>query len=218
MRSGDREIGRVLDALEKNGFSDDTIVVYSADHGLAVGSHGLLGKQNLYEHSMGAPLIFKGPGIPANRSSEALVYLLDIFPTLADAVGVTPPDTVEGHSLAPIWRGDTDFTRRSLFTAYEKGQRAVLTDRWKLIRYPHINHTQLFDLDNDPHELRNLAAHPAHASRVNTLMALLESWQRVVDDDTPLTSSDPKPMGIDLSDRQRKPDRHQPEWIVKKYF
>lgn len=132
----DHEIGRILEALEKTGQAENTIIIYAADHGLAIGSHGLLGKQNLYEHSTRAPMIFAGNGIPKGQSSDALVYLFDIFPTITELVGVDSTDGVEGESLAPIWQGVKSGVRDSLYTTYEEVMRAVRDDRWKLIRYP----------------------------------------------------------------------------------
>ena len=213
----DAQVGRILNALEATGRADNTYIVYTADHGLAVGSHGLLGKQSLYEHSMGTPMIIAGPGIEKN-SSDALVYLLDLFPTIADLADVKTPDSVEGNSLAPILKGEKDMVRETLFTTYEKYMRALTDGRWKLIRYPHINYTQLFDLKNDPHELTNLAEKPKQKKRVARMMAQLEEWQKITDDKTPLTSEKPVSMEIDLTGRKRTPDRHQPKWIVEKYF
>ncbi|QDV53433.1 sulfatase-like hydrolase/transferase [Gimesia fumaroli] len=214
----DSHIGRILNTLKDKGFDKNTIVVFSSDHGLALGSHGLLGKQNLYEHSMKAPLIFKGPGIPQNKSTDALVYLYDIFPTVCDLTHITVPPGVEGSDLAPIWRGKTDRVRDSLFTTYEDLMRAVRDDRWKLIRYPQINKTQLFDLKEDPHELQDLSQNPGQKERVQKMLAQLKDWQKKTDDKQPLTSDHPKPENIDLTGRKRKPDQHQPDWIVKKYF
>lgn len=213
----DAQIGRILKALEATGRADNTYIIYTADHGLAVGSHGLLGKQSVYEHSMGTPLIIAGPGIKRD-SSEALVYLLDLFPTIADLAEVEIPKTVEGKSLLPVLEGKQAGVRETLFTTYEKYMRGITDGRWKLIRYPHINYTQLFDLKNDPDELQNLAEESNQKSRVETMMARLEQWQQQTDDVTPLTSEKPVPMEIDLTGRTRKPDAHQPQWIVEKYF
>ena len=82
----DSQVGRILERLDALGLADDTIVVYAADHGLALGSHGLLGKQSLYEHSMGTPVLLAGPGVPSGRS-DALVYLFDLFPTVCGLGG-----------------------------------------------------------------------------------------------------------------------------------
>jgi len=213
----DEQIGRILDALEASGHGDDTIVVYSADHGLAVGSHGLLGKQSVYEHSMGCPLVIAGPGIPKG-SSNALTYLLDLFPTLCDLTGTSVPAGVEGRSLEGIWNGRIRGVRESLFLAYENKMRSVRDDRWKLIRYPLIDHEQFFDLKEDPDELQNLVTRPDLQERVARMRDLLRIWHERVQDPHPLTVKKPQSKDIDLSGRARKPDRHQPGWIVEKYF
>ncbi len=214
----DAQISRILQVLEITGEADNTIIIFTADHGLAVGSHGLLGKQNLYEHSMKSPLILTGKGIPKNQSSNALTYLYDLYPTICNLAGVKIPEGVEGKSLAPIWKKEVEKVRDSLFTTYEDIQRAVRTNRWKLIRYPKIHKTQLFDLKNDPDELKDLSNDPAQAKRVKDLMKLLADWQKATGDKAPLTAKKKRSEKIDLTGRKRKPDRHQPEWIKKKYF
>lgn len=213
----DAQIGRILDALRRTGAWDNTIIVFTSDHGLAVGSHGLLGKQNLYEHSMKAPLVVTGPGIP-HGTSDALVYLHDLFPTLADVAGLTSPADIDGKNLAPIWQGTRAGVRETLFTTYEDKVRAVRDGRWKLIRYPRIHHTQLFDLRHDPYELHNLADDPAQQVRVDSMMVLLETWQQRTGDPHPLTSDERLPMTFDFSTVERSPDRHQPASILRKYF
>lgn len=214
----DTQVGRVLAALEQSGERENTIIVYAADHGLALGSHGLLGKQSLYEHSMKAPLILVGPGVAKNARREALVYLLDVFPTVCALTGVEAPQSVEGKSLAPVIRGEREGVRHTLFTAYRNCQRAVRDARYKLIRYPLIDHTQLFDLAADPDERRNLAADPAHAATVARMMKELVRRQREFGDKAPLTVAKPRRKEIDLTGKRWKADRWQPKWIREKYF
>lgn len=214
----DSHIGRILNVIKQNGLDKNTIIIFSSDHGLAMGSHGLLGKQNLYEHSMKSPLIFSGPGIPQNESSTALVYLYDIFPTVCNLTSTTIPNGVEGSNLTPIWKGKSDRVRDSLFTTYEDLMRAVRDDQWKLIRYPQINKTQLFDLKTDPHELHDLSQKSRQKQRVQNMLTLLKKWQHKTDDKQPLTSDHPQSEMIDLTGRKRKPDKHQPREIVEKYF
>ncbi len=180
----DHHLGRLLAALEELELRKDTIIVFAADHGLALGSHGLMGKQNLYEHSMKAPLVFAGPGIVAG-ASEALVYLHDIFPTLCELAGAAVPPGLDGQSLAPLLRGESATTRPTLFLAYRDVQRAVRNERFKLIRYPQVDVTQLFDLESDPHETRNLAADPAYGVTLAELQRALAGWQESQEDATP---------------------------------
>lgn len=214
----DQTIGRILKALEESGKAENTLIVYAADHGLSVGSHGLLGKQSLYEHSMGTPLIFAGPGVPQRQESQALVYLLDIYPTLLAAAGAAPPAPIDGEDLQPVWRGGKQQVRDSLFLSYQDSQRAVTDGRWKLIRYPQIGHTQLFDLEKDPHEMKSLAEDASQASRIEALTNLMMDWQRKLGDTQSLTVENPKPKRVDLTGHHRNADRWQPMWILEKYF
>lgn len=180
----DAQIGRILDTLRRTGQYDNTIIVFASDHGLAIGSHGLFGKQNLYEHSMKAPLIMAGPGVPKNRRSDAFAYLLDLFPTLCDLAGLNTPAEVEGLSLAPVMAGKQRSRREMIFTAYRNVQRAVRDDRWKLIVYPQLNRRQLFDLKNDPSEMNDLSAHPKFINQVTRMSALLKQAQASFGDST----------------------------------
>jgi arylsulfatase A-like enzyme len=189
----DAQIGRILTALKQSGQYDNTIIVFASDSGLAIGSHGLFGKQNIYEHSMRAPLIIAGPGVPKKKRFDAFCYLLDLFPTMCDLTGVRVPSGVEGLSLAPVLAGQQKTRRDVIFTAYRDVQRAIRNERWKLIVYPKVNQTQLFDLQNDPAELRNLAGDPAQAKRVEQMMKLLRERQEQFGDAAPLKSSQPQP-------------------------
>jgi arylsulfatase A-like enzyme len=195
----DAQIGRILDALRTSGQYDNTLIVFSSDHGLAIGSHGLMGKQNLYEHSMRAPLLFAGPGVPHGRQIDALCYLLDIFPTLGESAGVPAPDGNEGKSLLPALRGKQKTIRESIFTAYRQVQRAVCDERWKLIVYPQINKIQLFDLKTDPTEQKDLAGDPKHRAEKERLMHLLKEQQKQLDDRQPLQREMPLPEAFDFS-------------------
>ena len=174
----DAQIGRILDALAANGQLEHTVIVMAGDNGLAVGSHGLLGKQNLYEHSMRVPLIVSGPGLPRNERREALVYVFDIFPTVLDQLGLEIPSTVEGESLLPLITDPVSPNREAAFYAYRDLQRGVRTsDGWKLIQYEvnGVRTEQLFDLRLDPFETDNLAADPAHSIQ---LAAMREQLHR----------------------------------------
>ncbi len=178
----DAEISRVLAALEKKGRLADTIVLFAADQGLALGSHGLLGKQNLYEHSMRAPVVLAGPGVPDGNRVDALAYLFDVTATVGDLAGVPPPAASEGQSLVPVLRGERATGRESLLLAYKNVQRAVVTPEWKLIHYPKAKKTQVFRLASDPGEQHDLAGDPAHAESRRDLEGALAAAQRQFDD------------------------------------
>jgi arylsulfatase A-like enzyme len=174
----DEQVGRVLDALDESGQADNTLVVFFADHGLAVGQHGLMGKQNLYDHSLRVPLIFRGPGVPENQQAHTLCALADIFPTLCELAGRKTPATVEGQSLVPAMRDPSRSIRDVLHFAYRDVQRAVRKDGFKRIDYTvgGVRTTQLFDLARDPHETRNLAEDPRHQETLDRLGRELENW------------------------------------------
>lgn len=189
----DAQIGRVLDALEASPFAKNTIVVFAADSGVARGSHGLIGKQNVYEHSMRVPLIIRGPGIPADKVSEAMCYLFDVMPTLGALCGVKAPAASEGIDFQGALRDPSQAARKEIVLGYRGVQRALRDDRWKLIRYPHIDRTQLFDLQADPDEKTDLAAKPEHAARIAAMMAQLEKEAAAFGDKAPLKVANPRP-------------------------
>jgi arylsulfatase A-like enzyme len=187
----DYHLGRLLQAVKELGLSENTIIIFSSDNGLSMGGHGLMGKQNVYEEGMKVPLVVAGPGIP-HGSSDALVYLLDIFPTVCEMVGTTVPGGLDGKSLLPVSQGKAKGVRDTLFLSYIDVQRAIRDDRWKMIRYPRINKTQLFDLRDDPEEMHDLAADPAQAGRIERMRNELREWQKQLGDRAPLTSEHPQ--------------------------
>ncbi len=177
----DAQIGRVLDALERWGKTENTVVVFAGDNGLAVGQHGLLGKQNLYDHSVRVPLVLSGPGIPRGARCDSLCYLLDVYPTLCDLLGLAPPEGLEGTSLRPTVERPTRMVRDFVLLAYTSIQRGVRTDGgWKLIEYNvgGTRTTQLFDLTSDPWEIRDLSADPSQGDRLAALRELLRKAMR----------------------------------------
>ncbi len=178
----DRQIGRILDALRETDQEKRTIVIFTSDHGLAMGSHGLRGKQNMYEHTIGVPLILSGPGIPRGKRFDAQVYLRDLYPTVCDLIGVDVPEAVEGKSFAPVLSGRTRSVHEQVFGYFRSSQRMIRTDRWKLIHYPQIDRFQLFDLRADPFELRDVVADADHASTLADLQSKLKRWRKTMGD------------------------------------
>lgn len=168
----DDAFGRVMRAVDDAGERENTIVVFAGDNGLALGRHGLMGKQNLYEHSVRVPLFFSGPGIPSGRISRAFVYLLDVFPTLCDLAGLPIPASVEGQSMASCIRDPGAPMRDSLYLAYGSSIRGVKNNRHKLVEYA-CGASQLFDLKQDPFETGNLAETRACAPALAQLRAEL---------------------------------------------
>lgn len=178
-------LGRVMSVLEEQGERENTIIVLAGDNGLALGRHGLFGKQNCYEHSVRVPLVFSGPGIPENTRSDARVYLSDIFPTLCDLTGTPVPSSVEGASLLNAMHDPQAQVRETLFFAYSDFQRAIKNGRFKLIEYAVPDRdrvTQLFDLEQDPWEMHNLADSPEYAETVAELRRKLVETARQWDD------------------------------------
>lgn len=214
----DDQVGRIIQLLKDKGVYDNTIIVYAADNGLAIGSHGLLGKQNLYEHSIKIPLIIKGPGVPSGKVTDAYAYLLDLFPTLGEMAGVEAPSDIDGLSLMPIIKGDQPNIRNEIFTAYRNVSRALSTSHWKLIEYPGIDHTQLFDLEKDTAEKNNLAADEKWLSTLDSLKLVMQQWQKNLGDTLNLNATPWMEAEYDFTTLQRKPDQWQPQYTLDKYF
>ncbi len=153
----DAQIGRIFEALEKNGMLENTLIVFSADNGLALGKHGLVGKQSMYDHSMKVPLVFAGCGLPEGESRDQLVYLQDLVPTIYDLIGVETPEGVEYVSQLDIIKNKkVDAKRDCVYGAYMNLQRMVRNDRYKLFFIPKAKQVYLFDLKKDPEEVNNL--------------------------------------------------------------
>ncbi len=190
----DAQIGRVLGALQVSPFATNTIVVFSADSGVARGSHGLIGKQNLYDFdSVRVPLIIAGPGITPGQRTDAMCYLFDVLPTLGKLCGVSAPKSSEGFDLRATLHDPSQPARRELMFAYRNFQRAYTDGRWKLIRYPQVDRTQLFDLAADPYEVTDLASRPGMAGTVAQLMGALKRLQQQSGDTAPLIVAAPEP-------------------------
>jgi arylsulfatase A-like enzyme len=188
----DTAVGKVMDELKESDEYENTIFVFAGDNGLAVGQHGLMGKQSLYDHSVRVPLIFAGPGVQAGQRRDDLCYLIDVFPTLCDLAGLETPDTVEGKSLASAVADGEGPGRDHLLLAYTDVQRGVREDRWKLIEYAvgDQRHTQLFDLERDPWETQDLSGEPSAAGEVARLRGKLTAWRDQLDDDRPAQGGD----------------------------
>ena len=207
----DIQIGRVLEKLQAMGELDNTYIFYTADHGMAIGRHGLQGKQNLYEHTWRVPMIVKGPGISPGTRAVGNIYLLDVLGTLCDLAGIEPPSTVESRSFRPVLEGKQATMRDELYGVYsggtKPGMRCVRKGDWKLIKYDvlesTVRKTQLFNLKENPHEFLvehqaddvvaltgvrpeahqvNLADDPRFATQRAELEALLLSEMKRLDD------------------------------------
>lgn len=184
----DIQVGRVLEKLESMGELDNTYVFYTSDHGMAIGRHGLQGKQNLYEHTWRVPMIVKGPGIESGTRATGNTYLLDVMATLCDLTGIEAPTTLEGRSFKPVLEGKQDTVRDVLYGVYcggtKPGMRCVKKGDWKLIKYDvldgSVQETQLFNLRENPHEF--LAQHTDDAVRKLTSINPAENQTDLAED------------------------------------
>jgi arylsulfatase A-like enzyme len=193
----DAQVGRILEALEKSGLKEHTLIVFAGDNGLAVGQHGLLGKQNLYEHSIRVPMIISGPGVPFNKKTEGFTYLSDITPTIMDYLQVQKPSSIEGRSLLPVIQDPSRKVRSSIYNVYGHWSRSIKTeDGFKLIVYnvDGIETTQLFNLKNDPLEIQDLSKNPAHSEKIPQMRSILKQQMFAAYDD----------LNIDLPNWGRK--------------
>ncbi len=216
----DNKVGEMVRTLKEYDLYDNTIIIYASDNGMAIGNHGTFGKQALYEHSSKVPFIISGKGIPEGKVSDALVYLLDIFPTLTELCNLPEPELIDGESLVPVIKGKSEEVRPSLLTAFMHTARAVRTKEWKLIRYPERDYTELFNLKKDPLELNNLAGKVEYKAKQEELTDLMREWQNIANDTASLTAKTILPLEYDYKklNQLRKPDRHQPRYTLKKYF
>jgi len=207
----DIQIGRVLQRLQAMGELDNTYILYTADHGMAIGRHGLQGKQNLYQHTWRVPFLVKGPGIRPGSRAEGNIYLLDVLATLCDLAGIQPPETNDGLSFKPVLEGKRQTIRDVMYGVYnggsKPGMRCVKQGDWKLLEYDAYDgqsrHVQLFNLADNPEEFLvehrdpkvtaltgvspakhqvNLAGDPGHAAKLKEMQDLLLAEMRRLED------------------------------------
>lgn len=178
----DAQVGKILDALEATGKMENTYILFTSDHGLAVGHHGLMGKQNMFDHSVRPPLLIVGPGIPKNSRYDQQVYLQDVSATIMDLAGVEKPERTVFNSLMPYINKDTASSYSAIYSSYLDLQRMVRTDSHKLIVYPKLKKVLLFDLENDPHELKDQSENLAYKKIKEDLSEKLLQLQKEFND------------------------------------
>ncbi|MDA1122031.1 MAG: sulfatase-like hydrolase/transferase [Bacteroidetes bacterium] len=189
----DAQVGRILETLENSGLKENTLILFAGDNGLAVGQHGLLGKQNLYEHSIRVPMIISGPGVPVNKKTEGFNYLSDITPTIFDYLQIQKPASVEARSLLPVIQNPAKKVRSSIYNVYGHWSRSIKSeDGFKMIVYnvDGTLTTQLFNLKKDPLEINDLSKDPEYNDRILKMRALLKQQMTAAFDD----------LNIDLPD------------------
>ena len=167
---------------------------------------------------MRSPCIVAGPGVPAGGVRDGLCYLFDLTQTVAAAAGLGPLPGGDGVDLWPMLRGEGGSGRDKLLLLYADTQRAIVYPKQKLIRLPRIDRSLVFDLEQDPHELRDLSADPAHGELVRALGSRLRTLQQRTGDELPWTAEEQLPVEVDLTGKRWRADRWQPLWIRRKYW
>ena len=198
----DANIGRLMEHLRNTDQLDDTIIAFTSDHGLAMGSHGLMGKQNVYEDGYKAPMVLAGPGVEHGRSDEP-IYLMDLYPTLAELSGIDRPSTLDGRSFAGLAANDSDGgPREAVSLSYTSVQRSVRAGHWKMIHYPKIGRTDFYDLASDPGEM-----HPLKRDQLDTA-----TWQRLNASMFKAQGANADPLKLDLEASPQNAD-----WVVPRF-
>ncbi|MFI3286128.1 MAG: sulfatase-like hydrolase/transferase [Rikenellaceae bacterium] len=189
----DVQVGRILKALEESGRADNTLIVFSADNGIAIGKHGLMGKQSMYDHSLKVPLVFAGCGLPQGETRTQLTYMQDLVPTVLEIAGVQPPESMDFVSELNIAKdGSQPSNRESLYGAYLDVQRMVRNQRYKLLLIPKAHKIYLFDLQRDPQETKNLYGKSRYQKEVDKLVEQYIALSAEVGDIYDITSSFPE--------------------------
>ena len=205
----DRQVAAVLAALDQTGLRDEVLVIFAGDHGLALGSHGLLGKQNLYEHSMRAPLILDGAGFTDGGVRRDFAHLHDLAPTILAAAGMVPPTRMNGLDL------HRPTGRKGVLTRYRDAQRAWRGDRYKVIWYPSIDRWQVFDLATDPEEIIDLAPDPREAGRTAALRRELQAARDRCGDDALLLVEQTRSETFDAEAANAARSAKRPHWRLR---
>ena len=167
----DEGVGKILAALESSGVLEDTLIIFTSDHGDALGDHGMPFKGFFYECMSHVPLIIRGPGVPAGERASSLVSTLDLVPLFYNACGARPPDTLQGEDVRPIF-DDTSTKIRSEVFSEIGGRMMVRTEEHKYAHYTDGS-AELYDLETDPNELINLAGNTNYSETENHLKSLL---------------------------------------------
>ncbi|MGC6430049.1 MAG: sulfatase-like hydrolase/transferase [Jejuia sp.] len=184
----DVQIGKILDRLEATGKMDNTYIIFTADHGLAMGKHGLLGKQSQFDHSIRAPFMIVGPDIPKNQKITEDIYLQDAMATSLELAGVEKPEYVFFNSVLDLATGKRKKSGyEAIYNGYRDKQRMIRKNGFKLIVYPDIEKTLLFDLKNDPEEMNDLSTNPAYLKTIQDLFKDLLELQKQMNDTLDIT-------------------------------
>ena len=207
----DRMVGKITSALERAGVADNTVVVFTSEHGDMMGDHGMLEKRSFFEEASRVPLLMRVPWLSEEgKMVEGSVGHADLVPTLLDLIGEDVPDTLQGKSLQPVMKGEADLSENDVFVQWNGTSeeivdrflgsaeinrmlalpwRSVITpDRWKL-NLCAGDQCELYDLNSDPHEMNNLFNDPAQADRIRDMAARIRIWQGETGDTAPLPTT-----------------------------
>ena len=216
VQSVDENVGRLLDWLDANGLTENTIVIYTSDQGFFLGDHGLYDKRFMYEPSIRMPFLVRWPGvIKAGSVQEALAINADFAPTLMQAAGLPVPEDIQGRSLVPLMKGERPRDwRRSFYYRYyhdpgdhnTRAHYGVRTETHKLIYFWKKDQWELYDLQRDPDELHNIYSDPAQQPLVAKLKTELAKLKKELKDDDQFAEQQPPP-GVDgpFPDKKRIP-------------
>jgi choline-sulfatase len=189
----DEQIGRILDGLKSSGMEKDTYIFFTADHGLGVGHHGLLGKQNLYEHSTRVPFILSGPGVPKNKRVSSPIYLQDIMPSTLAIAGVEKPKHVQFNDIMPlVMNKKPKPPYKEIYGAYLDAQRSITVGNEKILVYPNVPTIRVYDISRDPLETKDLASTKKGKTIISKLFPRLLKLQKSMEDTLDLTESFPE--------------------------
>ena len=186
----DEQVGKIVSHLENQNMLDNTYIIFTSDHGLAVGQHGLIGKQSLYDHSIRVPMIINGPNIEKGSVYSQDIYLQDIVPTTLDLANIPVPDHIDFKSFYNIvFNNDNNKNHNAIYGTYGccpgnyfDFQRMIRKDGYKLMLFPKNKRIELYDLNDDPHEINNLADNSNYKSKVKDLYEELIILQKEMGD------------------------------------
>lgn len=189
----DDQIGAILEGLNDTGKMDNTYIIFTSDHGLAMGRHGLMGKQTQFDHSIRPPFMIQGPNVPAGKKIDADIYLQDAMATSLELAGIQKPEYVYFNSVMDLVNGSrTESHYDAIYNGYIGFQRMIRKDGYKLIVYPKIDKVLLFDMNNDPEEMNDLSGQDEYQARIRSLFQDLLQLQKELNDP------------LDLSERYQK--------------
>ncbi|MEX0289215.1 MAG: sulfatase-like hydrolase/transferase [Flavobacteriaceae bacterium] len=186
----DEQIGKILEGLEATGKMENTYIIFTADHGLAIGRHGLLGKQTQFDHSIRPPFVIAGPQVPEGKKISEDIYLQDAMATSLELAGVEKPNYIFFNSIMDLVKGDQkESSYEAIYGGYVNSQRMIRKEGFKLMVYPKINKLLLFNMDKDPEEMTNLADLPEYRAKVSSLFKDLQKLQQDLRDTLDLSTA-----------------------------